>query len=64
VTPAVKRLVRFVRVDLAPGTSRDIKFHLSRKDLSFIGANNRPVAEPGIFTLAVGKLSRDFEVTR
>jgi beta-glucosidase len=64
VTPAVKRLVRFVRVDLAPGASRDIKFHLSRKDLSFIGASNRPVAEAGTFTLAVGKLSRDVEVTR
>jgi beta-glucosidase len=62
VTPAVKRLVRFVRVDLAPGASRDINFHLSRADLSFIGANNRPVAEPGTFTLTAGKLSRDFEV--
>ncbi len=62
VTPAVKRLVRFVRVDLAPGASRDVRFHLSRNDLSFIGANNRPVAEPGTFTLSVGKLTRDVEV--
>jgi len=62
VTPAVKRLVRFVRVDLAPGASRDIKFHLSRKDLSFIGANNRPAAEPGTFTLSAGRLSRDVDV--
>ncbi len=62
VTPAVKRLVRFVRVDLAPGASRDVKFHLSRSDLSFIGTSNRPVAEAGNFTLSVGKLSKDVEV--
>jgi beta-glucosidase len=59
VTPAIKRLKRFVRVDLPPGGSRDVRFHLSRDDLTIIGADLRPVAEPGTFTLTVGGLRHD-----
>ena len=57
VTPPVKRLKRFVRVDLPPGGTRELKFHLTRDDLSFIGPRGA-VAEPGTFTLLVGGLSR------
>ncbi len=62
ITPPVKRLRRFMRVDLKPGEARTVSFHLSRDDLSFIGADNRPVAEPGLFTVMVGGLSRDVTV--
>ena len=62
ITPPVKRLRRFARVDLAPGEARTVSFHLSRDDLSFIGTDNKPVAEPGVFTLMVGGLSRDITV--
>ena len=62
ITPPVKRLRRFARVDLAPGEARTVSFHLSRDDLSFIGTDNKPVVEPGVFTLMVGGLSRDITV--
>jgi beta-glucosidase len=59
VTPPVKRLRKFVRVDLAPGQARTISFHLSSDDLSFIGLDNKPVVEPGTFTVMVGGLTHD-----
>jgi beta-glucosidase len=62
VTPPVKRLRRFVRVDLGPGESRTVSFHLSRDDLSFVGRENTWIAEPGVFSLMVGGLSRDITV--
>jgi beta-glucosidase len=62
VTPPVKRLRRFVRVDLGPGESRTVSFHLTRDDLSFVGRENTWIAEPGVFSLMVGGLSRDITV--
>jgi beta-glucosidase len=61
VPPPGKRLKRFVRVDLAPGASRQVAFHLTRDDLSFFGPRGR-VAEPGAFTLSAGGLTRDVVV--
>jgi beta-glucosidase len=60
VTPPVKRLKRFVKVPLAPGESRQIGFQLSRSDLTFIGADLKPIAEPGAFSVLVGGLKKDF----
>lgn len=62
ITPPVKRLRRFVRVELQPGAARTLSFHLTRSDLSYIGADNRPTAEPGAFTLLVGGLTHDVTV--
>ena len=62
VTPPVKRLRRFVRVDLAAGDAKTIRFHLTRDDFSFIGPGNTPIVEPGAFTLLVGNLTYDLSV--
>ena len=62
VTPPIKRLKRFTRVDLPAGGSKDLRFHLTRNDLSFIGTTGRSVSEPGTFTIAVGGLTRDVEM--
>jgi len=62
VTPPVKRLHRFVRVDLAAGESRDVRFHVSRSDLSFIGPSGKAVSEAGVFTARIGTLARDVTV--
>jgi beta-glucosidase len=60
LSPAVKRLKRFAKVYLEPGQSRSLTFKLSRHDLSFIGSDNKPVAEPGDFDVMVGGLSDRF----
>ncbi|PYS89626.1 MAG: beta-glucosidase [Acidobacteria bacterium] len=60
MTPAAKRVKRFAKVPLEPGQSKTVTFTLDRRDLEFIDAANKPVAEPGEFTVMVGGLSATF----
>src|SRR6266852_275526 len=61
VTPPLKRLKRFAKVLLQPGESRQVSFDLTSDDLSFIGADNKRVVEPGIFDVRIGGLQQSFE---
>ena len=63
VTPAVRRLRGFEKVDIAPGGSRTVRFTLSGDDLSYVGRDGRPVLEPGAFDVMVGGLTDTFRVT-
>ena len=56
IAPAGKRLKRFAKISLQPGQSRTLDFKLRREDLSFIGNDNEPVAEPGDFDVMIGGL--------
>ncbi|MDB5674048.1 MAG: beta-glucosidase [Sphingomonas bacterium] len=49
ITRPVRQLKAYRRVSLAPGKSEKVSFTLRRSDLTFIGADMRPVAEPGDF---------------
>jgi beta-glucosidase len=61
VTPPLKRLKRFAKVSLGTGESRKITFELTSDDLSFIGADNKRVVEPGVFDVRIGGLQQTFE---
>jgi beta-glucosidase len=60
LSPNGKRVRRFAKVYLDPGQSKTLTFKLGREDFSFIGTNNKPVVEPGDFTVMVGGLSEKF----
>ena len=60
LSPAGKRVRRFAKILLDPGQSRTLSFTLGRDDLSFIGPDNRPMIEPGEFTVMIGGLSKKF----
>lgn len=60
LSPPNKRLRRFAKVSLQPGQSRTLTFTIRRDDLSFIGPDNKPVAEPGEFDVTVGGLTQRF----
>jgi beta-glucosidase len=60
LSPPGKRLRRFAKIYLEPGQSRTLTFNLNSNDLSFIGANNKPVVEAGDFNISVGGLSDRF----
>jgi beta-glucosidase len=60
LSPAGKRVKRFAKISLDPGQSKTLTFKLGRDDLSFIGIDNKPVVEPGDFTVIVGGLSGKF----
>jgi beta-glucosidase len=61
VTPPLKRMKRFAKVSLKPGESRRVSFELMPDDLSFIGLENKRVAEPGVFDVKIGGLAQSFE---
>ena len=61
VTPPLERLKRFAKVLLQPGESRQVFFELTSDDLSFIGADNKRVVEPGVFDVRIGGLQQTFE---
>ena len=60
LSPPGKRLRRFAKVYLTPGQSRTLTFNLRPDDLSFIGANNKPVLEPGEFEVKIAGLKEKF----
>jgi beta-glucosidase len=62
LSPAGKRLKRFAKVYLEPGQSRTLTFKLRPDDLSFIGADNKPVVEPGEFEITIAGLKERFIV--
>lgn len=62
VTPPVKRLRRFIKVPLDPGTSIPLHFTLTKTDLSYMGLAGKPVTDPGIFTVMVGNLRQDVTI--
>lgn len=60
VTPPVKTLKGFQKVDLGPKATQTVRFTLTWDDLSFIGRDNKPVVEPGEFKVLVGDMSVSF----
>jgi beta-glucosidase len=60
LSPPNRRLRRFAKVNLEPNQSRTLTFKLRREDLSFIGSDNKPIAEPGEFEVKIGGLSQRF----
>ena len=62
ISPPGKRLRRFAKVNLQPGESKTLNFKLRREDLSFIGADNKPVVEPGEFEVRIAGLTQKFTV--
>ena len=60
LSPPNKRLRRFAKINLEPGQSKTLTFKLRREDLSFIGTDNKPIAEPGEFEVKIGNLTQKF----
>ncbi len=64
LTRPVKELKGFGRVTLAPGRSARVEFRVTRKDLSYLGSDLKPVFEPGEFSLMLGSSSEDIRLTK
>ncbi len=59
VTRPVIELKAFQRVELEPGQSKNVTFHLFPSDLAFYNRTDEWTAEPGAFKVFVGSNSRD-----
>jgi len=53
ITPSVKRLRGFDKVELEPGANKRVNFSLSKDDLSFVGRDNEWIFEPGEFKVMI-----------
>lgn len=60
ITPSNRKLKGFKKINLEPGESQTVSFTVSSKDLSFIGANNKWIVEPGEFDVSIGNLTSTF----
>ena len=60
ITPPVKRLRAFEKVNLKPGESKTVTFTLVPRDLAFVGIDNKWVTEAGDFEVSVGGLKKGF----
>lgn len=60
VTPDVKRLRRFEKIELKPGESKTIAFELNPADLSYTGRDGKTILEAGDFEVMIEKLKATF----
>jgi len=60
VTPDVKRLRRFEKIELKPGESKTVSFELTPADLSYIGRDGKTILEAGDFEVMVEKQKAAF----
>ena len=58
ITPAVKRLRNFTKIQLEPGETKTVSFTLMPEDLAFVGKDNEWITEPGEFALHIGPITK------
>lgn len=61
ITPAVKKLRGFKKIELEPGESRNVKFTLDKDDLTFVNNDLEHVVEAGKFSVMVNDQKAEFE---
>jgi beta-glucosidase len=64
LSPDVKRLRGFEKVDLKPGESKTITFQLPLKNLAFVNPDNKRTLEAGDFKIQIGKESTTYNVNK
>ena len=60
ITPSLRKLKAFKKIDLKPGETKDVSFTLSKADLSFINEKLQTVTEPGEFLIMIGDKRAEF----
>ena len=62
ITPDVKRLRRFTKIELAPKESKTINFIISTDDLKYADNHGESILEPGEFKILIKDLEESFLV--
>jgi beta-glucosidase len=62
ITPDVKRLKGFFKVNLKPGENKKVTFKLDKQAFAFVNADNKSVVEPGDFEVSVSNLKAKFNI--
>lgn len=61
LSPDMKRLRAFQKIDLKAGESKTVSFSLNKNDLAFVNNELKTVTEAGDFKVMVGDLTGDFQ---
>ncbi|PHI21238.1 beta-glucosidase [Lewinellaceae bacterium SD302] len=62
ITPSVRRLRAFQRIELQAGEERTVTFSIDVADLAYIGLDQQPRLEDGKYSLMIGDLEKDFMI--
>ena len=62
ITPAVKRLRGFEKIDLEPGQTKTVSFTIPATDLAFVNRDLKWVTEPGEFEVSIDNLKGKFNL--
>lgn len=60
ITPSIKRLRAFQKIDLKAGETKTVSFSIDKNDLAFVNAQLKTVTEPGEFKIMIGELTATF----
>lgn len=58
ITPSVKKLMKFSKIELKPNETRKIEFEIKKSDFSFINKDLKRVTEPGEIELIINNLKK------
>ncbi len=64
LTPDVKRLRAFEKIDLKTGESKTVTFKLPMTDLAFVNTDNKKTVEAGEFKVMVAGEAASFSVNK
>ena len=56
ITPSVKRLRAFSKIELNPAETKTVKFTITASDLAFVNTTNEWITEKGEFVIRIGNL--------
>ena len=60
ISPPLKKLKRFAKIELAPLEKKTVEFTISEKDLQFYGIDNKWITEEGKFRLIINNQFHEF----
>lgn len=63
ITPPVRRLRAFRKIELAPDTTTEVTIDIPVRDLAFVGLDNEWMVEAGQFVIMVADLSTAIEIS-
>ena len=64
LTPSVKQLKGFEKIDLQPGQTKKVSFLLSNNDLKYANQSGEFINEPGFFRIQIGPLNKLIELIK
>ena len=60
ISPSLKKLKRYTKIELKPSEVRTVNFTISSDDLKFFGVENNWIVEKGKFSVIINELNADF----